>query len=61
MWNRLKTWWRREGELIRLRGLDDRLLADMGLDRATLEARVRGEPRVEAAARPQAKAAQLAR
>ncbi len=42
MWKRLKFWWQAEGDLAQLRGLNDRLLADMGLDREGLEGRVHG-------------------
>jgi hypothetical protein len=44
MWNKLKFWWRAEGDLARLQGLGDRLLADMGLDRADLRNQVHGRP-----------------
>jgi Domain of unknown function (DUF1127) len=40
MWKRLQTWWKATGDLVQLRGLDDRLLADMGLAREDLAARV---------------------
>jgi uncharacterized protein YjiS (DUF1127 family) len=43
MWKHLKDWWKTEGAMVQLRGLDDRLLADMGLDREGLRERVRGE------------------
>ena len=43
MWNRIKQWWKAEGDWAQLRGLDDLLLADMGLDRDGLRARVMGE------------------
>lgn len=42
MWQQLKAWWKTEGAMVRLQGLDDRLLADMGLDRDGLRDRVRG-------------------
>lgn len=38
----LKRWWATDVDLQRARALDDRLLADIGIDRATLEDRVRG-------------------
>lgn len=43
MWTHLKRWWATEGAMVQLRGLDNRLLADMGLDRDGLRKRVRGE------------------
>lgn len=43
MWNRIKHWWRAEGALVRLQGASDRMLADMGLNRADLRARVVGQ------------------
>ena len=43
MWTTLKSWWALEREIARLRALDDRLLADMGLTRETLRARLHGE------------------
>ncbi len=42
MWSRLKLWWRAEGDLVQLRGLDPRLLADMGLKREDLRDAVHG-------------------
>lgn len=42
MWKRVQEWWRAEGDLAQLSGLDDRLLADMALERGGLRARVRG-------------------
>ena len=42
MWSKLKKWWATEGEMVQLRGLDDRLLADMGLEREGLRDRVQG-------------------
>ena len=43
MWKHLKKWWANEGAMVALRGLDDRLLADIGLERETLRARAGGE------------------
>lgn len=40
MWKRLQHRWNAIGDLVRLRGLDDRLLADMGLEREGLSDRV---------------------
>jgi uncharacterized protein YjiS (DUF1127 family) len=42
MWIKLKKWWAIEGEMVRLSGLDNRLLADMGLERGQLRDRVQG-------------------
>lgn len=42
MWSRLKLWWRAEGDLVQLQGLDPRLLADMGLKRDDLRDLVHG-------------------
>lgn len=42
MWTQLKFWWRAEGDLVRLQGLGDRLLADMGLERGNLRDLVHG-------------------
>lgn len=42
MWNQLKYWWRAEGDLAQLQGLDNRLLADMGLQREGLRDQVHG-------------------
>lgn len=47
MWSKLKKWWATEGAMVRLTGLDDRLLADMGLEREALRARVTGEAEVK--------------
>jgi uncharacterized protein YjiS (DUF1127 family) len=47
MWAQLKKWWADEGAMVQLQGLDDRLLADMGLERDGLRARVVGEAEVE--------------
>jgi uncharacterized protein YjiS (DUF1127 family) len=40
MWDWLIDWWATDLDLQRLRALDDRLLADMGLDRDDLHSRV---------------------
>jgi hypothetical protein len=42
MWKRLRDWWRAEGDLVHLQGLDDRILADMGVERDGLRQRVMG-------------------
>lgn len=42
MWTQLKSWWRAEGDLAQLRGVGDRLLADMGLERESLGDLVHG-------------------
>jgi uncharacterized protein YjiS (DUF1127 family) len=42
MWKHLRDWWRAWGDLIHLERLDDRLLADMGVEREALQARVIG-------------------
>jgi uncharacterized protein YjiS (DUF1127 family) len=42
MWKRLKAWWQADLDLQRLRGLDDRLLADIGMERAEMKALVFG-------------------
>ena len=43
MWNRIRQWWDAEGALVGLQGQSDRMLADMGLKRDSLRARVAGE------------------
>lgn len=43
MWQRIKQWWRAEGDLAQLRGVSSRMLEDMGLEREELRARVMGE------------------
>ncbi len=40
MWNRIGNWWARWDALARLRHLDDRLLADIGLQRESLHAQL---------------------
>lgn len=43
MWKRLRDWWSAAGDAHRLLQLDDRLLADIGLERAGLRKRVMGQ------------------
>lgn len=43
MWNRIKRWWDAEGAMVGLQGMSDRMLADMGLEREGLRARVIGD------------------
>jgi Domain of unknown function (DUF1127) len=40
MWTRITHWWKAQGELAKLQGVSDRMLADMGLEREDLRARV---------------------
>jgi uncharacterized protein YjiS (DUF1127 family) len=40
MWNRFTHWWEAQGELAKLQGVSDRMLADMGLEREGLRDRV---------------------
>lgn len=47
MWAQVKKWWAAEGAMVQLQGLDDRLLADMGLEREGLRKRVMDEAEVE--------------
>lgn len=42
MWKRLIAWWQADLDLQRLRGLDDRLLADIGIERTAMKALVFG-------------------
>lgn len=51
MWKRIKQRWAAEGALVGLQSMSDRMLADMGLDREDLRARVLGQsaPETEAA------------
>jgi hypothetical protein len=41
MWKQLKRWWATEGAIVQLQGQSNRLLADIGLERETLRARLR--------------------
>lgn len=43
--HRLRDWLFTQADIQRLRAIDDRLLADMGLDRTTMARRVRGRSR----------------
>ena len=43
MFKRIKAWWAAEGAMVQLQGVSDRMLADMGLGREDLRARVMGE------------------
>jgi hypothetical protein len=43
MWNRIKHWWEAQGDLAKLQGVSDRMLADMGLQRDELRDRVLGQ------------------
>ena len=43
MLKRLAIWWRTQRDLQTLEGLDDRMLADMGLSRENIRRRVRGD------------------
>lgn len=52
MWTRIKHWWQAEGDLAQLQGVSDRLLADMGLERDGLRARVLGAAPVSETAAP---------
>lgn len=45
MWKRIKDWWAAEGAMVGLQGMSDRMLADMGLERADLRDRVMGAAR----------------
>ncbi|HLQ18957.1 MAG TPA: hypothetical protein VK146_08250 [Tabrizicola sp.] len=42
MFKRLQSWWRAEGDLVKIAGMNDRLLQDMGLDRSALRDLVHG-------------------
>jgi Domain of unknown function (DUF1127) len=42
MWKHLRDWWRAWGDLVHLDRLDDRLLADMGIEREAIQNRVMG-------------------
>ena len=52
MWNRIRKWWQAEGALAGLQGVSDRMLADMGLERETLAAQIRGHAPLDAAPTP---------
>ena len=43
MLKRLAIWWRSKRDIQTLEGLDDRMLADMGLSRENIRVRVRGD------------------
>ena len=43
MWNRIRHGWEAQGDLAKLRGVSDRMLADMGLEREELRARLLGQ------------------
>jgi hypothetical protein len=43
MWKRLAKWWDLQEDVRTLRGLDDRMLEDMGLTRAEIRGRVMAE------------------
>ena len=43
MWERLAKWWDLQEDVRVLKGLDDRMLEDMGLTRGTIRQRVTGE------------------
>jgi uncharacterized protein YjiS (DUF1127 family) len=59
MWEWLVDWWAIDLDRQRLKALDDRLLADMGLDREDIDRRVKAAdaPPAPKAAVPQAQAA----
>jgi putative lipase involved disintegration of autophagic bodies len=42
MWNRIRQWWKAEGDWAQLQSNSDRMLADMGLEREGLRERVMG-------------------
>jgi uncharacterized protein YjiS (DUF1127 family) len=53
MWKRVKNWWVTWGAMVQLQGLDQRLMADMGLQREGLRARVAGRtPQADSADPP---------
>jgi hypothetical protein len=52
MWKRLQHWWKAEKDYIHLVGLDDRLLADMGVEREDLRPRLMGKAPPESAYPP---------
>jgi hypothetical protein len=49
MWKLLKKRWATEGALVQLRGLDDRLLADMGFVRDGLRDQIQADAKVQGA------------